>query len=400
MRVVNVVIPAEKFVDVNSVLKRNLDLKLIKNVSSYETIHNVVINFKIKPLHQEQIMCDLTDVGCGILYGVIDVHEMVTTRPYVYYEKAPNAKRQYRIGDRMPVEEIHEIIDAQNHLTFDYMALIAMASVISGAGLLSNSATTIIASMLVSPLMGPILSITFGLSRHDVSTVKRGLRNEAIGVVISAVVGLVMGLCAGCLYDREVLSSKSEQMELRGELVNLYVGVAIAAPSGVAVVLAVAQGGVNAIVGTAISASLLPPIVNAGIYLGLAVLDGPLATDNDISYYDRSWISFMLWFENFIVIVLTGFLTFRFIKGVQAYDKDDTRRETLRGSIFGSSKQGYRAISVAGNKALLGGIDEEDEDEDGVRHSSGLTADNLHLNHIGGRYSTEPIPEQEDKANK
>ena len=48
--------------------------------------------------------------------------------------------------------------------------------------------------------------------------------------------------------------------------------ISIAAPCGVAVVVAVSKGGVNAIVGTAMSASLLPPIVNSGLCLGLALM--------------------------------------------------------------------------------------------------------------------------------
>lgn len=47
--------------------------------------------------------------------------------------------------------------------------------------------------MLVSPLMGPILSLTFGTATLKRRTVWRGVRNEVIGVAISVVVGLVCG---------------------------------------------------------------------------------------------------------------------------------------------------------------------------------------------------------------
>jgi hypothetical protein len=57
-------------------------------------------------------------------------------------------KKKYRISERMTIDEISIKIDEGNHLTFNYIALLACASVIAGAGLISNSATTIIASML------------------------------------------------------------------------------------------------------------------------------------------------------------------------------------------------------------------------------------------------------------
>lgn len=59
-----------------------------------------------------------------------------------------DGKKKYRISERMTIDEISIKIDEGNHLTFNYIALLACASVIAGAGLISNSATTIIASML------------------------------------------------------------------------------------------------------------------------------------------------------------------------------------------------------------------------------------------------------------
>jgi hypothetical protein len=43
---------------------------------------------------------------------------------------------------------MQEIVEDGNHMTFDYMALLTVASTIAGAGLLSDSPTAVIASML------------------------------------------------------------------------------------------------------------------------------------------------------------------------------------------------------------------------------------------------------------
>ena len=43
--------------------------------------------------------------------------------------------------------------------SFNYNTLLLVASVIAGLGLVSNSTASIIASMLVSPIMGPVASI-------------------------------------------------------------------------------------------------------------------------------------------------------------------------------------------------------------------------------------------------
>lgn len=54
---------------------------------------------------------------------------------------------------------------------------------------------------------------------------------------------------------------------------NLILGLVVAAPSGMGVILGTAKGGFSAMVGTAISASLLPPLVNCGIALTISFLN-------------------------------------------------------------------------------------------------------------------------------
>ena len=63
---------------------------------------------------------------------------------------------------------------------------------------------------------------------------------------------------------------ESVQIRSRGSVSSLISGTFIAIPSGFAVVLAVCGGGINALVGVAIAAALLPPVVNAGLCFALA----------------------------------------------------------------------------------------------------------------------------------
>jgi uncharacterized membrane protein len=52
---------------------------------------------------------------------------------------------------------------------------------IAGVGLMSDNVVMIVASMLVSALMGPILGFTFGCVIRDWDMVARGAINELIG---------------------------------------------------------------------------------------------------------------------------------------------------------------------------------------------------------------------------
>lgn len=66
----------------------------------------------------------------------------------------------------------------------------------------------------VSPLMGPILSITFGLSIGDSRTIHKGMRNELVGIMISLITGLIMGFFASLYYHPDY---RSDEMVNRGE---------------------------------------------------------------------------------------------------------------------------------------------------------------------------------------
>ncbi len=116
--------------------------------------------------------------------------------------------------------------------------------------------------------MGPILSITFGLAVADRRTVQKGFRNLTIGVAIAFGLGILIGLVASAIYYP---GFRSAEMEQRGRGRNLIFGFIAAVGAGIAVVIAMTSGGANAVVGSAISASLLPPIVNSGMCLTMAL---------------------------------------------------------------------------------------------------------------------------------
>ena len=62
------------------------------------------------------------------------------------------------------------------------------------------------------------------------------------------------------------------EMLSRGELRSLLVGVLIATPSGAGVALSVLGGNAGSLVGVAISASLLPPAINCGMFWSLSIV--------------------------------------------------------------------------------------------------------------------------------
>ncbi|CAL1273559.1 unnamed protein product [Larinioides sclopetarius] len=133
--------------------------------------------------------------------------------------------------------------------------------------------------------MGPIMAGTFGAVIRDRSLRNLGIRTEIVGLFLCMVIGFTLGLLSEALNSiwggREWPNS---EMISRGQERSLWVGVLIALPSGAGVALSILGGNAGSLVGVAISASLLPPAVNAGLLWGMATVRALRAQDEQYEY--------------------------------------------------------------------------------------------------------------------
>jgi uncharacterized membrane protein len=191
--------------------------------------------------------------------------------------------------------QVLESVESGAAMTFDYIAFVLLAAWVAAMGLVSNSVATVIASMLLSPLMGPclagkhrslhriayfifswpwlsvltILSLSppsgaFGAVLRKGQLVKLGLMNEAISLMACVLMGFIIGAIVVPAQIPTVQSWPSPEMVNRGNANGLVMGVAVAIPSGMGVALSVLGRNSGGLTGVAISLSLLPPAVNAG----------------------------------------------------------------------------------------------------------------------------------------
>ncbi|KXJ83948.1 hypothetical protein RP20_CCG022483, partial [Aedes albopictus] len=144
---------------------------------------------------------------------------------------------------------------------------------LAALGLVENNAPNIVAAMLVSPLMGPVMSITFGTIIADRELVKVGFISLALGMFISILFGFIFGLILGTTEMPWGFGDfPTEEMKGRGNARSLWMGILWALTSGSGVAVALLQGSAGPLIGVAISASLLPPVVNCGLFWALACI--------------------------------------------------------------------------------------------------------------------------------
>ncbi|XP_058058489.1 uncharacterized protein LOC131209435 [Anopheles bellator] len=228
----------------------------------------------------------LTELGIGVLYN-----SSVSVLPCsVSYDGSNDTSNEDEYGDdgeenskwnnfvdsirsKLTVKQVVDGVRAGGSLSFDYLLLIVTADSLAALGLVENNAPNIVAAMLVSPLMGPVMSITFGTIIADRELVKVGFTALALGMFISILFGFIFGLILGTTEMPWGFGDfPTEEMKGRGNARSLWMGILWALTSGSGVAVALLQGSAGPLIGVAISASLLPPVVNCGLFWALACI--------------------------------------------------------------------------------------------------------------------------------
>lgn len=139
-----------------------------------------------------------------------------------------------------------------------YLLLISLSAIIATLGLLQNSPAVVIGAMLVSPLLGPIMGVGFGLATLDSGLVKRSLLTLAAGMVVAILVAMA-------LVWVSPVQDVTGELRARTQPTLLDLGVAVV--GGVAGVYAILRRLSGVMVGVAIATALVPPLSTIGFGL-------------------------------------------------------------------------------------------------------------------------------------
>ncbi|CAM9846384.1 unnamed protein product [Heterosigma akashiwo] len=123
--------------------------------------------------------------GVGIKYGYCDIMELAAgTTVGEIAQKTPKKDRGwFRPTPSVLFTTLYKNIEANSYLTLDTLFLLAASSAVAGIGLATDNQVYVVASMLISPLMGPLNAAAFGLAIFDREMYLRGIRNEFLALV-------------------------------------------------------------------------------------------------------------------------------------------------------------------------------------------------------------------------
>lgn len=137
---------------------------------------------------------------------------------------------------------------------------LVFAIVIASVGLNINSVPVVIGAMLISPLMGPIVSMGLALSIYDWGLLRRSFRNMLI------LTGISIGISAIYFALTPITNAQSE---LLSRIQPTIFDVLIAVFGGLAGFIGVSRAKhSNVIPGVAIATALMPPLCTVGYGIG------------------------------------------------------------------------------------------------------------------------------------
>ena len=189
---------------------------------------------------------------------------------------------------------MHDSISENAEFNFNYVCLLIVASIVAGLGLMTNSSTTVISSMLLSPIMGPVIGMSYGMVIWDIDLIKKSAWVELVSLLICIFFGCILTLCVS--WTDVADGWATDEMLARGTRQTFLTGIPIAFFSGIGVALGLLDESTSSLVGVAISASLLPPAVNCGILLLFAAQvrvneNSPISRNRDFANADENFVA-------------------------------------------------------------------------------------------------------------
>lgn len=196
-------------------------------------------------------------------------------------------------ADRASMQEITERIEGGALLKGTNMAILVLAMFIASIGLNMNSTAVIIGAMLISPLMGGIMAIGYGMATYDTAYVRKSFLRLLFQISFCILTSTIY-------FYISPISTASSELLARTE--PTIWDVLIALFGGLAGIIGITRKEKsNVIPGVAIATALMPPLCTAGY--GIA--------NQSLKFFSGALYLFCI---NGVFICLATFIVLKIIK--------------------------------------------------------------------------------------
>lgn len=205
-----------------------------------------------------------------------------------------------------------ELLISSSSPRHSYYVMVGLSVAMATMGLLINSSAVVIGSMLIAPVLYPILSLAMGITISDRQLTSRSFFTLGRSIFLAIIISVGISIIFSSLQP-EITN------EIIGRTAPNILHFAIALVAGLAVTFAMVKPNMNeALPGVAISASLVPPLAVVGI--GIARLNIAIASS-----------AFILFSINIIGIMFSAIILFSLMEFI-------TEKKVIRDEIIKDNK--------------------------------------------------------------
>lgn len=202
--------------------------------------------------------------------------------------EAENKKKSKPSSGRISREELYSDVTQTAQVSWVFVLLMVLSSVVASVGILRNNVAFIIGAMVIAPVLGPNVALSLATTLGDIDLSRRAVRTVLVGVCGALVFSVALGLV---LYVDPAIPELVSRTE-----VNLG-DIALALAAGSAAALSFTSGLLSALIGVMVAVALLPPLVALGLLVGSG-------------YWEMALGALLLTLTNLICVNLAGVVTF------------------------------------------------------------------------------------------
>ena len=315
LRFVEIFIPADKQVSLFDLLGEFQSINIIQKEAFDQLLH-------VKLLMQAERIEELLD-RLEARFSNVDHFRVVivgveATIPRIENnlpkEDAKNNIKPIRFA-RVSREELYHDVREASELSYLFITMLALSSVVAAIGLMRNNTAVVIGAMVIAPMLGPNIAWALASALGDLQLAKVAKRANIIGIIapliFAAIVGAIFKECN--IHCTEILSRTEVSLA----------DIALALAAGVAGTLSFTMSLSGAIIGVMVAVALLPPLVTCGILLGCG-------------QWQLAAGAGLLFATNLICVNLAGVITF-LVQGIRPlwwWEKERAKKATRRAMII------------------------------------------------------------------
>lgn len=210
-------------------------------------------------------------------------------KEHVANEKENNKERE-KTAFRMSREELYTEISDNIKFNRVFIAMVILSTIVAAIGLTRDNVAVVIGAMVIAPLLGPNVGLSFATALGDFEFGKSALKTNLSGFVIALILSMAIGYIWGVDLNNNEISTRTYVS---------FSDIILALAAGTAGVLALSSGVSTALIGVMVAVALLPPLVAVGLLLGSG-------------NYLQAYGAFLLLATNLICVNFAGVMTFVF----------------------------------------------------------------------------------------